>query len=892
MAIDIALSNIQITVPEGSYYGSSSPVNCNFIVGEGWEDYISKSFYRNIEINCTFSNDTNILRGIKVEWQKGSYKGEAEITGTSKVLSVNFSADNNNLLFMDDSNSILFKATSFYEENNIRFYGESALDFSESLDFFISKKPIVYTNGTTIPLINSKVIRNVDFVEKEIVGNIEDYKLTNLQARTVSDIPIAGFKIYATKNIEDYRNGKLVNSNEVLKLNNDYINFNDEENFEFYQFNNFLVDSDFDDILSFESEILENPQYLKDLLNEGQSLSLLNNFQIFYYVFVAVNALKQESDEIYYFEVNYDFQLTAELLSSPQLIDKIDDSLIFEKDSSGRYLFHNRNKYLENNETVEEYDWITFKWYPAFNKNDYLIVGDKYDENHYLLPGKMDPNVYTLCKKINNNIYTKRLIPNIDYVEEEEEDGRRYYLGRYALSLKDEKIDEAFTLSLKPGYIDSTNSLKEGKEFYFKDSGNESVNFFLSRFIPPSIRLKEIKREKTPVKKFEVILQVSDWGGHENYEENEFTSNSTININNVDLGDLEITKNNVYGDNTLNFDFSENEKILDKMAFNAIVITEVFVDRFLIEGYEIKKSQSKITSTYNFYIPAFFSTLSLRKNKVGINYSNMTNIEEALYVVAKDRVDSANIGEDINIAVYGNIGETGTQTFYPHIFSIQGNKNTKMPDFSKETGISLNALNDNSVYMGFYTVKEDGTPYRVGSFGMEKGYPYFVYKGKYYDKISDNDKTTVSGDVPGGIEKGYNNKNFFEKISIADMPVPPGTLAIFPVALIKNKNTDTLDQSKLTAINKTWFICNGQEILPEKNANLILALYGEEILTEEGKIDTTNNKKYYVPDIRPTMNIKKPIRNEAGIITQWITLTGEEEQIESAKYCYIIKGDA
>lgn len=857
MAIDIALSNIQITVPEGSYYGSSSPVNCNFIVGEGWEDYISKSFYRNIEINCTFSNDTNILRGIKVEWQKGSYKGEAEITGTSKVLSVNFSADNNNLLFMDDSNSILFKATSFYEENNIRFYGESALDFSESLDFFISKKPIVYTNGTTIPLINSKVIRNVDFVEKEIVGNIEDYKLTNLQARTVSDIPIAGFKIYATKNIEDYRNGKLVNSNEVLKLNNDYINFNDEENFEFYQFNNFLVDSDFDDILSFESEILENPQYLKDLLNEGKSLSLLNNLQTFYYVFIAINALKQESDEIYYFEVNYDFQLTAELLSSPQLIINPD----FKKDSSGRYLFHNRNKYLENNKTVEEYDWITFKWYPAFNKNDYLIAEGKYNKDHYLLPGEMDPNVYTLCKKINNNIYTKRLIPNIDYIEEEE-DGRRYYLGRYALSLKDEKIDEVFTLSLKPGYIDSTNSLKEGKEFYFKDSENESVNFFLSRFIPPSIRLEEIKREKTPVKKFEVILEVSDWGGHENYEENEFISNSTISINNVDLGDLEITKNNVYGDNTLNFDFSENEEILDKMAFNAVVTTEVFVDRFLIEGYEIKKSQSKITSTYNFYIPAFFSTLSLRKNKVGINYSNMTNIEEALYVVAKDRVDSANIGEDINIAVYGSADATGTETFYPHIFSIQGNKNTKMPNFSKETGISLNALNDNSVYMGFYTVKEDGTPYRVGSFGMEKGYPYFVYKGKYYDKISNRDKTTVSGDVPGDIEKGYNNKNFFEKISIADMPVPPGTLALYARNGIEVDGRP--NQLLLEKVNKTWFLCDGSvRVNLKNNANLIKAFFEKTEWENASEED-----EFIIPKIDPPT-----------------------EEI-SELFCYIIKGDA
>lgn len=861
MAIDIALSNIQITVPEGSYYGSSSPVNCNFIVGEGWEDYISKSFYRNIEINCTFSNDTNMLRGIKVEWQKGSYKGETEIIGTSKVLSVNFSADNNNLLFMDDSNSILFKVTSFYEENNNRFYGESALDFSDSLDFFISKKPIVYTSGTTIPLLNSRIIRNVDFVEEEIVGNIEDYKLTNLQARTISDIPIAGFKIYATKNIEDYRNGKLVNSNEVLKLDNNYINFNNEENFKFYQFNNFLVDSDFDDILSFESEILKNPQYLKDLLNEGKSLSLLNNLQTFYYVFIAINALKQESDEIYYFEVNYDFQLTAELLSSPQLIINPD----FKKDSSGRYLFHNRNKYLENNKTVEEYDWITFKWYPAFNKNDYLIaegkLENKYDENHYLLPGKMDPNVYTLCKKINNNIYTKRLIPNIDYIEEEE-DGRRYYLGRYALSLKDEKIDEAFTLSLKPGYIDSTNSLKEGKEFYFKDSGNESVNFFLSRFIPPSIRLEEIKREKTPVKKFEVILQVSDWGGHENYEENEFISNSTININNVDLGDLEITKNNVYGDNILNFDFSENDEILDKMAFNAIVTTEVFVDRFLIEGYEIKKSQSKITSTYNFYIPAFFSTLSLRKNKVGINYSNMTNIEEALYVVAKDRVDSANIGEDINIAVYGDVGETGTETFYPHIFSIQGNKNTKMPNFSKETGISLNALNDNSVYMGFYTVKEDGTPYRVGSFGMEKGYPYFVYKGKYYDKISDKDKTTVSGDTPGDIEKGYNNKNFFEKISIADMPVPPGTLALYARNGIEVDGKP--NQLSLEKINKTWFLCDGSvRVNLKNNANLIKAFFEKTEWENASEED-----EFIIPEIVP------PTEE----ISKW--------------FCYIIKGDA
>ena len=336
--------------------------------------------------------------------------------------------------------------------------------------------------------------------------------------------------------------------------------------------------------------------------------------------------------------------------------------------------------------------------------------------------------------------------------------------------------------------------------------------------------------------------------------------------NNQGSFELEVTP--TYGADQIVYDFKGHaSKIYDNMPFSSETIITITINRFSEKDYTISKSgTSSITTTYNYYIPANFSTLSLRKNKVGINYSNLTNTEEALYVVAKDRIDS---GNDVgNVAVYGNT--------YPHVFSIQGNLDTKMPSFSKETGEALQTLQEASIYMGFYTVNDESKPYRVGSFGIEEGQPYFVYKGKYYSD-------TAIG--KNNCEKCYDNKDYFEKISIRNLPVPPGTMVLYPRKNLEEKvNGQTiLSQNNLNLINPTWYICDGHQTVTLKtDANLIKAIF---LRTEwEGKSETY---AFTIPFREPAGKVStEPIYNQDGLII------GYQEKNLRDEYCYIIKGDA
>ena len=393
--------------------------------------------------------------------------------------------------------------------------------------------------------------------------------------------------------------------------------------------------------------------------------------------------------------------------------------------------------------------------------------------------------------------------------------------------------------------------------------------FHLSRFTPMKVSIgSEISRiDQT---EFIVNLNANDWGILTGEEINNISSkmilrNSSIKADSGDAlqgilsnnqGSFELEVTPTYGADQIVYDFKGHaSKIYDNMPFSSETTITITINRFSEKDYTISKSgTSSITTTYNYYIPANFSTLSLRKNKVGINYSNLTNTEEALYVVAKDRIDS---GNDVgNVAVYGNT--------YPHVFSIQGNLDTKMPSFSKETGEALTTLQEASIYMGFYTVNNESKPYRVGSFGIEEGQPYFVYKGKYY-----SDTTRGKNDC----EKCYDNKDYFEKISIRNLPVPPGTMVLYP----------KININSLINLNTTWYVCDGtQTVTLRNNANLIKAIFPR---TEwEGKSEIY---EFTIPRRDPVGKIStEPIYNKDGQII------GYQEINLSNEYCYIIKGDA
>lgn len=894
--LPIKFSEIVFSIPNGDYYGDSSPMNVEYNVDtKEWNLNNSiLNFANSLSVQCkmpsSWAESGVYFDGVKIKWKKGLYSGE--IIQTSSPGMVNpftfiLNEINAPLLFGASGESIRFEIYSLYgtkktdgSPTGIYIYSaEPSLSFDDypgTNGFIRANLPSIYTNGTSIPTINSTFTRNVNFLENTLGS--EDYQLKDLRAdNVISDVPVVGFKIYATKDKNDYKNGQIVNVNGYLKQTNGTVTFEDG----FYKISGSLIPSgnqsaeeDTPGFVGFYPQILDDENYLRQLFfgNTTTSLKTLSTNETFYYVITAIDALKQESKG-YVLEVKYDFRLAAKFQESPILINN----------SFNKITVNQKTGYLFYGQTEDGADWIIFEWYPAFNQNDYLANPDNYilHNNKYYLKyseKNFDPNFYTLYKWVDNGkVYSKKLI-NTDYTTKIETiDGVsvQKYVGKYQMNLKDINVDEFFNLTLMPSYIDSYNEEKMDtprKDLYpIRGSGSgETINFYLSRLVPASINYDSNERKQG--EKFKITLKINNWGFSN--DKRILSKTAIMKLNNSSLTNGYIEKNlninDEYESKLLVFDLAGPEQlgsIFDNMPFSTVTTVKMIATRSLVSDYTYTTGTSTIVTIFNYYLPANFSTLSLRKNKVGINYSDLTNVEEALYVVAKDRIDS---GNDVgNVAVYGKT--------YPHVFSIQGNLDTKMPSFSKETGKALDTLQEASIYMGFYTVNNESKPYRVGSFGIEEGQPYFVYKGKYYSD-------TAIGD--NNCEKCYDNKDYFEKISIRNLPVPPGTMVLYPRKNLEEEvNGQTiLSQNNLNLINPTWYICDGhQTVKLENNANLIKALFSK---TEWGGKPETY--EFTIPRKEPVGKIStEPIYAENGT-----TITGYIEKDISTEYCYIIKGDA
>ena len=926
-------NKIIFSIPKGQYYGDSSPMEIIYNINEtaeggNWQKGFENTIYNftdYLQIDCYFNKDnweksSEYIDAVQLKWKKGLYSGEIinkNLNEENKSFSIILSKENNMELFSQSNEPINFEIYSLYETrksdnsgSGIYIFSDSAsLSFKEPTKFVRAKLPQIYNNGTSIPSLNSNMVRNVDFFKKEINStaannNIweKDYQLNDLRANNVvSNVPVIGFKIYATKDLENYKEkGSIVNISNYLKQTNGEVSFHSDKFFEFslplIKSEETSATSSTEGFVGFYPQILNDDNYLKQMFGNISSLQTLSTVETFYYVVAAIDALKQESIINYILPVTYDFRLAAEFQegTTPVLINSGFTSVTVNEKTG--YLFHGQ---------TDTFDWITFEWYPAFNKNDYLLNPSNYEEVNgifYLKEGNeiKDPNSYTLYKWIDGEYRSKRLIAGIDFeviTDTSLGNGVKKYKGKYAMNLKDNKVSEYFNLTLMPSYIDKYKEEKMATpiktlnpiEEVIKHETGEVIEyekkiayFHLSRFTPMKVSIgSEISRiDQT---EFIVNLNANDWGILTGEEINNISSkmilrNSSIKADDGDAlqgilsnnqGSFELEVTPTYGADQIVYDFKGHaSKIYDNMPFSSETIITITINRFSEKDYTISKSgTSSITTTYNYYIPANFSTLSLRKNKVGINYSNLTNTEEALYVVAKDRIDSGN--DEGNVAVYGNT--------YPHVFSIQGNLDTKMPSFSKETGEALETLQEASIYMGFYTVNDESKPYRVGSFGIEEGQPYFVYKGKYYSD-------TAIG--KNNCEKCYDNKDYFEKISIRNLPVPPGTMVLYPRKNLEEKVNGQiiLSQNNLKLINPTWYICDGNQTVTLKtDANLIKAIFPK---TEwEGKLETY---EFTIPFREPVGKVStgEPIYNEDGQII------GHQEINLSKEYCYIIKGDA
>ena len=414
--LPIKFSEIVFSIPNGDYYGDSSPMNVEYNVDtKEWNLNNSiLNFANSLSVQCkmpsSWAESGVYFDGVKIKWKKGLYSGE--IIQTSSPGMVNpftfiLNEINAPLLFGASGESIRFEIYSLYgtkktdgSPTGIYIYSaEPSLSFDDypgTNGFIRANLPSIYNNGTLIPTINSTFTRNVNFLENTLGS--EDYQLKDLRAdNVISDVPVVGFKIYATKDKNDYKNGQIVNVDGYLKQTNGTVTFEDN----FYKISESLIPSGNQSaeettsgFVGFYPQILDDKNYLRQLFfgNTTTSLKTLSTNETFYYVITAIDALKQESKG-YVLEVKYDFRLAAKFQESPILINN----------SFSKVTVNQKTGYLFYGQTEDSADWIIFEWYPAFNQNDYLANPDNYifhNNKYYLKYSEKNlyPNFYTLYK--------------------------------------------------------------------------------------------------------------------------------------------------------------------------------------------------------------------------------------------------------------------------------------------------------------------------------------------------------------------------------------------------------------------------------------------------------------------------------------------------------------
>ena len=225
-------------------------------------------------------------------------------------------------------------------------------------------------------------------------------------------------------------------------------------------------------------------------------------------------------------------------------------------------------------------------------------------------------------------------------------DKRLWYVNEYLIpSMKEQGIKNEDIIIWNDdkhhgnlgSYIDSYNEEKMDtprKDLYpiseIINKKSKTINFYLSCLVPASINYDSNERQQG--ERFKITLKIKNWG----FSDDERISEKTaiMKLNNSSLTNGYIEKNLVIGgeyeSKLLVFDFAEQlGTIYDNMPFSTVTTVKIIATRSLVSNYTYTIGTSTIVTIFNYYLPANFSTLSLRKNKVGINYSDLTNVEEA-----------------------------------------------------------------------------------------------------------------------------------------------------------------------------------------------------------------------------------------------------------------------
>ena len=494
--------------------------------------------------------------GVKISWERGSYKGSKEFyennTSSTTSMVINFVEDDFfNSNFWNSTSSLILTITSlgYIETIDTTVLEEERGFFYKGSDIQVAKKPIVSNTYDSISTISKNIpvnftTGNQEPIVDEANGIYEDLKINNIKATHPQEIEIYAYEVYASVLINNtWKDYQAVTDNLLSATKGGGYSTNGS------RLSWFIPDWNVEDNkVIFGLNILNSARnsHLTALL--GSEISQYNQKLTVDYRIFAIDVYGQKSNNYFSHSFTYDCRKPAIFEISPQIQSptSIDRRTIspYGNEISVVPVFNGDN--------------LIIKFYPAINPNHY----NNNQNNYFNYNGKIylkhssdnsiiDPNYYRVYKFIKNSkgnfetILIDRIEPfsNTPIVTKESENigGEKALYYRYQLNfnLENKDIDEVEYFQIVPFYEDG--GLRISRIHYYEDNSNgfniDNAIFWNSRISSPKVQVTGVERIATTEDDFgfelpKLKLYVTDWGTtHQFYDGEKLTKEQLVNYN-------------------------------------------------------------------------------------------------------------------------------------------------------------------------------------------------------------------------------------------------------------------------------------------------------------------------------------------------------------------------
>lgn len=496
--------------------------------------------------------------GVKISWERGSYKGSKEFyennTSSTTSMVINFVEDdffNSNFWNSTSTSSLILTITSlgYIETINTTVLEEERGFFYKGSDIQVAKNPIVSnTSGIISPTSKSIPVNfttgNQEPIVDEANGIYEDLKINDIKATHPQEIEIYAYEVSASVLINNTWKDYQVVTDHLLSATKGGIYSTNESRLGWFIPNGNVEDNK----VIFSLNILNDTKnsHLTALL--GSEISQYNQKLTVDYRIFAIDVYGQKSNNYFSYSFTYDCRKPAIFEISPQIQSptSIDRKIIspYGNDISVIPVFNGDN--------------LIIKFYPAINPNHY----NNNQNNYFNYNGKtylkhssdnsiIDPNYYRVYKFIKNSkgefktVLIDRIEPfsNTPIVTKESEtlgeEEALYYRYQLNFNLENKDIDEVEYFQIVPFYEEG--GLRISRIHYYEDNSNgfniDNAIFWNSRIGSPKVQVTGVERIATTEDDFgfelpKLKLYVTDWGTtHQFYDGEKLTKEQLVNYN-------------------------------------------------------------------------------------------------------------------------------------------------------------------------------------------------------------------------------------------------------------------------------------------------------------------------------------------------------------------------